>query len=882
MLSKLRIAILIFLSSCLVLKAEDWKSRRIIAANKTRRIIYNNDGNDDPTPVTVLNFLNKRTSGLANSQVDTIFYCDGVFNLYTHQSDESEFLDNIATASEPNWAVQLCEQGYEPLQLIIDWCQDNDREIFWSMRMNDCHDAWSSYSHLWTEWKENHRDLLMASNETSFTYGWEWTCLNYEHEQVRDKVYNIIYDVCTRYDVNGIELDFFRFLSYFTETMYGEPVQQYQCDLLTDLLARVRQLTDSIADQRGYPFLIAIRVPDSLIYCRELGLDIVRWIESDLIDLIVAAGDFRVESWEKINAFATRYEVPVYACLDHGRIPVEIHGDVDVEAWRAEAFYAWSENVAGMYTFNMFYDDHSILDEIGNFGALETLSKDFQYDLSSENEYIISYIQKLNGWSNILSKEMIKERYSFLFDGKDYLRVPTDYSTISSAINAAGGEDEIWVRANHIEGPVELSIDKNISIVSCDYYYNEIMKGAQIYNDDSGDGNSCIKILSDSKLEIYGFEIQNCQSGSSSAIYSKGGMYMNDCNVLSDSSGKLLELHNTLGGEYKIEYSEFLQGSSDPIMSTTSPNSITNDIVFTNCLFKYGVISYPGKVFDSTLNNSWNFRHCTVILSDQSEGFSGSGGSFEISNSIISDLGYSAVALNASNVSIESHHNLLDCGTNYSGNVQNKEGDILDVSPGFVDSGSGDFSINSTSICVDKADRSIIPAVVHDKPFFIRDSTPDIGCYEFVKSSLTVEIHSDVNNVDEPNGVAVITFSRSGDLQQQVYINIQLGGQALDNIDYVLSDYNVVFDSGQDSTQVYLQVLPDSESELTEDVTVEILHGTDYILGNEKSVKIDILNKPTCFQEVFMKGGFVADLNNDCVVDLQDLVLFSDKWLDSY
>ena len=42
--------------------------------------------------------------------------------------------------------------------------------------------------------------------------GWaflDYTALNYEHEEVRNKVYSIIADVCT-FDLDGIELDFFR------------------------------------------------------------------------------------------------------------------------------------------------------------------------------------------------------------------------------------------------------------------------------------------------------------------------------------------------------------------------------------------------------------------------------------------------------------------------------------------------------------------------------------------------------------------------------------------------------------------------------------------------------------------------------------------------
>jgi len=67
-------------------EVEKMRMERKRAAQRRRRIIMNNDGNDgralDPgeekTPET---FLSKRISPLAGSQVAAIFYCTGVFSL---------------------------------------------------------------------------------------------------------------------------------------------------------------------------------------------------------------------------------------------------------------------------------------------------------------------------------------------------------------------------------------------------------------------------------------------------------------------------------------------------------------------------------------------------------------------------------------------------------------------------------------------------------------------------------------------------------------------------------------------------------------------------------------------------------------------------------
>jgi len=104
----------------------------------------NNDGNEllrtqPGEALTAENFLSKRTTPLIGSQVDSIFYCTGVFNLYFHQSRESEMMarDEKSVA----YMKALKEQGTDTLQLMTDFGHKNNIEIFWSMRMNDTQDS---------------------------------------------------------------------------------------------------------------------------------------------------------------------------------------------------------------------------------------------------------------------------------------------------------------------------------------------------------------------------------------------------------------------------------------------------------------------------------------------------------------------------------------------------------------------------------------------------------------------------------------------------------------------------------------------------------------------------------------------------------------------
>lgn len=343
------------------------------AAHRPRRIIMNNDGNDarqlDPDgPRTVEQFLSRRTSPLVGSHVDAIFYCTGVFNLYTHRSEETEPL-GVGETSEWAWAPELARLGTDPLEATIAFGKEHDIEVFWSMRMNDTHDSSPDSRHLLCEWKRRHPEYLMGTPEDRFPYGGRrWSAVDYARPEVRDKVFRILKDVCGRYDVDGIELDFFRHPVYFRPQMTGEPVTREHRDMMTGLLRRIRAMTERTGERRGRPLLIAVRVPDSVGFAREIGLDTARWMEEDLVDMIAGGGYFHLEPWEHLARLGRRHGVPVYAVLSGSRLvdTSRPENPGDIRIWRGEALRAWDAGVTGIYTFNRFVPDDPIFRELGD------------------------------------------------------------------------------------------------------------------------------------------------------------------------------------------------------------------------------------------------------------------------------------------------------------------------------------------------------------------------------------------------------------------------------------------------------------------------------------------------------------------------------------
>lgn len=368
----------------------DMQRARKEAAHRTRRIIFDNDGNE---PVYYCNeatpecLLEQRTTALAGSQVDTIFYCtwSSGFSMFTHDTKKGVVFD--CTAEEPgkgpgsgfskNKTRAFLDQGLDPLRIVIDWCRSHQVEVFWSMRMNDTHDgggAWYS-PFMFPPLKKEHPEWLMGSADHRPKNG-AWTAVDYGRPEIRDLAFQYIEEVCRNYDVDGVQLDFFRHPVYFRKHAWGEPVGQEELDMMTGLIRRVRTMADQVAVEKGHPILLSVRVPDSVDYCKAIGFDIERWMKEDLIDLLVLSGYFRLNPWDVSVKLAHTYNVPVYPCLSESRMKGEA-GKVrsTLECYRARAAEVWDAGADGIYLFNFFNPKSPLWRELGSVETLRGLDK---------------------------------------------------------------------------------------------------------------------------------------------------------------------------------------------------------------------------------------------------------------------------------------------------------------------------------------------------------------------------------------------------------------------------------------------------------------------------------------------------------------------------
>ncbi len=362
-------------------EADEFERARTEMLNRQRRVILNNDGGDAVVTAdepTVEAMLAERTVGLEDTHVDTIFYCTnrGTFSRHSHQSEVSETFTRTDGRYSKNLVPVLAEMGTDPIEVMVEWCRDHDMEIFWSERMNDRHDAGRPKGV--SEWKKEHPECLVGSPEDRPPHG-AWSQVDYAHQAVRDQMFAIIQEVCQNYDVDGIEMDFFRHPCYFRTVAWGGHATDEERDLMTGFVRRVRKMTERVGRERGRPFLVAIRVPDSVPLCHAMGLDLHAWLSEGLVDIVTGSGYFRMNPWSSLGELGDRYDVKVFAGLSDSRVNAErtVINRRGTESYRGRAERAWQGGVDGIYLFNMFNPHKEFLNEIGDPEVLAGLDRTF-------------------------------------------------------------------------------------------------------------------------------------------------------------------------------------------------------------------------------------------------------------------------------------------------------------------------------------------------------------------------------------------------------------------------------------------------------------------------------------------------------------------------
>ena len=458
------------------MKIEELRKKRRELAHRKRRIIYNNDGDDiiwsfAQAPENAADFLSRRTTGVENTQVDTISYCMAeALTTAKYNFGASRFPDMLPKAWKPE---EFLIGGRDNVEILLEFCRKNKIEFWSSVRMNDTHDQW--FDGLRTPFKGTHPEFWLAPaprvgggaeekmfyvSEGSLEHPERWVArgscgvyygADYSHEAVRQRMVEIISDICTHYDLDGIELDFLRGPMFFANTARGSRDAGDENRLLmTELMRRIRRITEETGLSRGRPFVLAIRVPDSPDLASAYGLDTRTWLKEGLVDILIAGEASRIRPWKETCEFGHTYGVPVYPCV------IEIGGSI--ETIRGRALAAWAAGADGIYTFNLFEPDSPAWQELGDpavLGRIDRTTPVFNANVIQ----LMDHLPRLPGIRRFLKQpprlpldlphnKMQQLVFEAGEDGPKVAKSATPYANLCLRFDFLGKNDRLSVRLN--------------------------------------------------------------------------------------------------------------------------------------------------------------------------------------------------------------------------------------------------------------------------------------------------------------------------------------------------------------------------------------------------------------------------------------------------
>jgi len=369
-------------------------AQREVMKHRSRRLIYNNDGYEAENvgADTPDGFLSRRMKPALDTQVESVFFCTGATTMFNHRTDKfgetyGKYITVKSGESERRYKANLealAEAGTDPLELAIKLCKENDLEIFFSHRINDIHDSFLDWE--FSTWKRDHPEYLLGKRGDwqkfpSSNPRRRWSALDFEKQEVRDYLLAIIDDVLSRYDVDGIEIDYFRSPMFFRPNLIFQAVTAEHVEILTGFQRRVREKAYEHGNRRGRPILVATRVPMTKGKCLHVGIDIERWLKDDLLDVLTTGGGympFTMPTRELVE-LGHAHKVPVYPTISASGMKPPHNTDAH---WRAAAANAWHTGADGIVLFNTFPSEpkHPHFTQLGDPEVFARMDKVFVMD----------------------------------------------------------------------------------------------------------------------------------------------------------------------------------------------------------------------------------------------------------------------------------------------------------------------------------------------------------------------------------------------------------------------------------------------------------------------------------------------------------------------
>ena len=288
---------------------------------------------------------------LLGSGVDVLAFGLGYGDVYFHDSRVGRVVGQLQDVwdSYIDWRIMRMVQdarelGTDQVREVVTRGKEMGLRVYPSLKLQSCDRPGSDRCGL-LKW--HHADEVCMLEQDEYHPRYEW-CYDYAHPMVREDKLNVLREIMTDYEAEGVELDFM-----FVPKFFKSGEEEKHAHLMTDFIGDVRRLADEVSEAQDRKVVVSARVFHQREANLRLGLDVESWLANGSLDMVVGQMS---EQFMDTGAFDVGWMVDAAQSSDTGtyvrptrRVYDERTPVPELEMYRAFAQTALRQGADGLY-----------------------------------------------------------------------------------------------------------------------------------------------------------------------------------------------------------------------------------------------------------------------------------------------------------------------------------------------------------------------------------------------------------------------------------------------------------------------------------------------------------------------------------------------------
>ena len=242
------------------------------------------------------------------------------------------------------------DEGINIAKVYLEETKKRGIECFYSYRISDG----TSHNEFGKEFAEAHPDWVVKDE-------WGNAKWNFAVPEARARKLSVLRELVEDYDFDGLEVDFARGPNNL-------PAGRMWANrrAISQFLRDLRAITLKVEQRRGRPFLLATRIPDTLVGCHFDGLDVATWVQQNLVDILVLGVRSYELEIERFRHLVGDKPIKIYATLDDHHC-TDGYSWPPIEVQRGVAANWWQQGIDGLQAFNWAVASPEVRKKTGMF-----------------------------------------------------------------------------------------------------------------------------------------------------------------------------------------------------------------------------------------------------------------------------------------------------------------------------------------------------------------------------------------------------------------------------------------------------------------------------------------------------------------------------------